>query len=345
MAQRRSVWNARAARWLWIAFAMLGSAWLYQAVIPRVELTRHTTPSELVSVAPGRRVRLHCEGERSAASVVLECGQGCGVDAWRLVQPRVARFARVCAFDRAGIGWSDPAPAGTRDAASSSTDLQRMASDGRIARPFVYVAHSAAAFHALVYLQHHASDVSGLVFVEGSHHAELARTSPQQRSERAQVMQSLALCSALAPTGIPRIFAALGLFPLPPRAEAYPLESQRSARAAALRSSYCDTLRREIAAFDLSAEQASQVAPPPGLPIVSLSGTADKPDGPPSHIDLDLRLARLSQRGVHWISQTSGHYIQLDQPELVVAAVQHIVHILEREGISSTASSAAGAHE
>src|SRR3712207_3720512 len=60
----------------------------------------------------GRRLRIHCAGVSTAGgpTVVLESGFGNSSSTWNRVQPEVAKFARVCSYDRAGLGGSDPAP-------------------------------------------------------------------------------------------------------------------------------------------------------------------------------------------------------------------------------------------
>jgi pimeloyl-ACP methyl ester carboxylesterase len=269
--------------------------------------------------------------------VVLECGKGCGIDAWGFVQPQVARFARVCAFDRAGIGWSDAA-AGTRDAVTLTEELHRALDAAGVTRPFAYVAHSAASFHALVYAQRYPRDVSGVVFVEGSHYAEVSR-SQGQRVQLRDTLRLLSVCKNLAAMGIPRWLGAAGLFELPPRIDQYPSEARGSARASAYRTGYCDTLRREILAFEQSANQASSVQLPRSLPIVSLSGLASDRHGPTPHVDLDRRLAQLSDFGEHWTSLRSGHYPQLEHPEWVSAAVQRVMRTSKRKTLSEASSS------
>jgi pimeloyl-ACP methyl ester carboxylesterase len=135
------------------------------------------------------------------------------------------------------------------------------------------------------------------------------------------------------------LLGALGLVELPPRIDDYPPETRNSARASAYRNTYCGTLRREILAFEQSAAQASRVELPRMLPIVSLSGLANKADGPPPHVDLDRRLAELSERGEHWISKRAGHYPQLDQPAWVVTAIEQVVRSARSNDHPTSASS------
>jgi hypothetical protein len=65
-------------------------------------------PGQLIDVG-GWRLHLHCTGDTVASqpTVILEAGVGDFSVEWSLVQPRVASFARVCSYDRAGDGWSE----------------------------------------------------------------------------------------------------------------------------------------------------------------------------------------------------------------------------------------------
>src|SRR5258708_31144047 len=80
----------------------------YQAIAWRADAQRSRRPGQLVS-AGEFRLNLYCTGQGSP-TVVLESGLADTLDAWRRVQPDIARFARVCSYDRAGYGYSDPGP-------------------------------------------------------------------------------------------------------------------------------------------------------------------------------------------------------------------------------------------
>ena len=73
------------------------------------QLEPYTHPQQLVEIAPGRRLNLYCTGSGSP-TVVMDAGFGASAWLWVLVQPAVAGLTRVCSYDRAGEGWSDPGP-------------------------------------------------------------------------------------------------------------------------------------------------------------------------------------------------------------------------------------------
>ena len=100
-------------------------------------------PGDLVRL-DGRRINVRCLGA-GAPTVILESGYEADSLAWWKVEPEVARFTRVCSYDRAGAGFSDPGPL-PRDGAAIAADLDKALSAAGIRGPFVLVGHSAGGF-------------------------------------------------------------------------------------------------------------------------------------------------------------------------------------------------------
>src|SRR6266581_4556210 len=114
MTSRSDGSPSSAAAWRWIGYALgaltaaTSAAVAYQAIADTRDRRRYPPPGQLVDVN-GHRLHLHCQGQGSP-TVVLEAGLSHGAIEWGLVQPEVAKFTRVCAYDRAGHGWSEPGP-------------------------------------------------------------------------------------------------------------------------------------------------------------------------------------------------------------------------------------------
>src|SRR5207245_487834 len=110
---------------------------------------------------------LNCSGEGSP-TVVLEHGLiGSYLD-WYRVQPEIARFTRVCSYDRAGYGWSDRSPK-ARVPSAMAAELHALLDKAREKPPFVLIGHSMGAFDVLMYAHLFPEEVSGVVLVDGSH--------------------------------------------------------------------------------------------------------------------------------------------------------------------------------
>ena len=104
--------------WRWTTRILIGlcagfivaacSGATYQWFSTRKELAETPPPGRLVDVG-GHRLHIWCTGAGEPA-VILETGLGGSTVGWGFVQPEVARFTRVCSYDRAGLGYSDPGP-------------------------------------------------------------------------------------------------------------------------------------------------------------------------------------------------------------------------------------------
>jgi pimeloyl-ACP methyl ester carboxylesterase len=152
----------RGLKWLGIGLAvLLVTGAVYQQI---GLLLDWRPPSSDMLKLDGGAVHLACRGT-GRRTIVLDAGAGAGVFEWFRLAPLLARSGRVCAFDRAGLGWSDPAGAGA-DALTASDRLAALVRKARIATPFVYVGHSLGANFAEVYRDRHPADVSALVLIE-----------------------------------------------------------------------------------------------------------------------------------------------------------------------------------
>jgi len=123
-------------------------------------------PGRLVDIG-GRRLHLNCQG-KGGPTVILEAGGGAFSIDWALAQPRIAAFTRVCAYDRAGMAWSDPGPAddGVEQVAS---DLHSLMAKAHIAPPYVIAGQSIGGIFARAYQRRYPAEVAGLVLVDSTH--------------------------------------------------------------------------------------------------------------------------------------------------------------------------------
>jgi pimeloyl-ACP methyl ester carboxylesterase len=113
-----------------------------------------------------RALFLTCTGTGSP-TVVLEAGSGNAADTWGSVQPEVARLTRVCSYDRAGLGQSDPAPGGVRTVQDSVDDLHALLTAADISGPIVLAGHSLGGLIVRLYASQYPEDVAGIVLVDG----------------------------------------------------------------------------------------------------------------------------------------------------------------------------------
>ena len=113
------------------------------------------------------RMNIDCSGEGSP-TVMLESGLGGPSVDWLMVQPEVAKFARVCSYDRAGYGWSDSGPK-PRTSLQIAYELKRLLQAAGQQGPYVLVGHSMGGYDIRVYTGQYPTDVVGMVLVDASH--------------------------------------------------------------------------------------------------------------------------------------------------------------------------------
>jgi len=147
-----------------VALAATGAS--YQAVATAIDQGTYPAPGQLVDVG-GYRLHINCMGQGSP-TVILESGLANMSADWANVQPLVAEGTRVCAYDRAGIAWSDPGPQ-PRDPRQIAGELHTLLNRAGIAGPYVLVGQSVGGLYVRMYAARYASEVVGMVLVDASH--------------------------------------------------------------------------------------------------------------------------------------------------------------------------------
>jgi pimeloyl-ACP methyl ester carboxylesterase len=260
-----------------------------------------------------------CIGE-GTPTVILESGLGDSYTSWHKVQPKIARVTRVCSYDRAGLGYSDssPRPRTSRDVAEELHVLLRNAG---ISGPLILVGHSMGGFDVRVFASLYRTDVAGIVLVDSSHPAQQKRFPPALTNLDATWLREQEFLEFTMPFGIPRL---LGF-----------CDSDPEVRAAECNFHSVRESVAELKAASTSAAQTTASGSLGAMPLVVLSHDPDKPQTElPEDLDkpvndtwqqMQNELAQLSTASTHVIAKNSGHYIQLDRPELVIAAVRQVV--------------------
>jgi pimeloyl-ACP methyl ester carboxylesterase len=171
----------------------------------------------MIKVA-GHRLHLHCTGH-GTPTVILEAGNLGMAAHWVRIQQEVARVARVCSYDRAGMGWSEAAR-GSRDARQISAQLHSLLSGAGETGPYVLVGHSYGGLYALNHAGQYPAEVVGLVLLDSSHPDQFTRTAEGQAMFR-RTSRLGAVLPWLARLGIVRLTHFLPGHPdLPPQQRA-----------------------------------------------------------------------------------------------------------------------------
>ena len=295
------------------ALAFIGA--VYQFIADKVSEKKYPPPGRLVDVG-GYRLHIHClgtEGAKAGPVVVMDAGIGECSLGWSLVQPQIARFARVCSYDRAGLGWSDAAPT-ARTSQQIVNDLHALLERAGIAPPYVLVGHSFGGLNVRLYASQFPEEVVGLVLVDAANeNYSISHLNP--------LYIRLGLLTAFL--GIPRLFAGLVLSANP----IFAVDSRYPSayRAIATSTKYLNTVRREWSAVDESWRQARNSKKSLGdRPLVALLPTSEHELFPVAK-QLQMDLASRSTAGRLIMVEQSSHHIQHDRPETVIDAVREVV--------------------
>ncbi len=295
--------------------ALSGAA--YEAIAARGDARVHPAPGRLVDVG-GFRLHIHCVGVGSP-TVVLDAGLGASSLDWGLVQPELATTTRVCAYDRAGMGWSDPSPR-ARTPDNIAEELHTLLANADIAGPYVLVAHSLSGKYARLFAFHHSEEMAGIVLVDARSEDVDARTSTAENSAFIEAVEAQGRQYALARRfGVARLFGAqlagASSLPAETRRQMALLGTQQSAIAATTAEA------RARAASDAELEAAPTLGALALIVLVSDQSIAMVPHWE----DAQRRQTALSSAGRMAIASGSSHYIQWDQPRLVIESVREVV--------------------
>ena len=294
------------------------AGFIYQNVAEARDRRFNPMPGQLVEVN-GHKMHIFCEGTGTPA-VILDSGLGDSYVSWRKVQPDIAKVTTVCSYDRKGLGYSDPSgePRTAKVIAAELHDLLRTAG---IAPPYVLVGHSMAGYDVRLYANSYPQELAGIIFVDASHPDQESRFPPELRALEGSSHREEQFIAFTMPFGVPRL---LGL------CEDDPVE-----RAAECNWNSARAKLAEEKSFDESAAQAARTGPFGDMPLAVLSHDPDKlfTELPPDIAKatneawekMQEELAHLSTRGTQTISKNSSHYIQFDNPNLVISAVRAVM--------------------
>ena len=157
-------WLGRILLVLIVVLVLLGAVGaIYQARASTADRAKFPPPGELVQVAD-KRMHIHCQGEGSPTAI-LDAGTGGWSIAWSNIMPELAQETRVCSYDRAGLGWSDPAD-DARTPQDIASDLKALLDAASIESPYIITGFSYTGLSARVFSFHNPDEVVGLVLVD-----------------------------------------------------------------------------------------------------------------------------------------------------------------------------------
>jgi pimeloyl-ACP methyl ester carboxylesterase len=309
---------------------------LTSATLAAQQIDIGPAPGRLIDIA-GRKLHVNCTGsgpatdgpsKRTGPTIVLEAGASSFAIDWSLVQPAIARTSRVCSYDRAGSGWSDPRT-DVETPARIVADLHAALGAAGEKPPYVMVGASAGGLYVRLYQLDYPSEVIGLVLVDPSTEDRLFTTYQQRVVPIAsltaeQLLSTLPTTAVNIPARQPQTGAPFDRLP----ADLYELRIKIDRR---LIGSMPPSVSPEIVREASEGQRAGLARlldsrgradnPMRNTPVIVLTRGQNAGQG---LAEAHAGLARLSTNSRHAVVPMAGHEIHLFTPEVVIQAIDDV---------------------
>jgi pimeloyl-ACP methyl ester carboxylesterase len=314
--------RSRSRRWLiypviaMLALAAIGGG--YETVREAADAKAYPMPGQLIDVG-GHRLHLSCTGSGSP-TVVLEPGAGEMSSVLGWIAPAVARDTRVCVYDRAGRGWSEPADT-AQDGMRIAADLHTLLQRGNVPGPYVLAGHSFGGLYVLTFAARYPDEVAGMVLVDSTAPASAAKpaaTAPGDGGSYDIMGRVSALASVSARLGLGRLYGQFDYGSLPPR-------SRDEARASVAHAKQLRSTIDEYVQGNASVEQAASLRDFADKPLVVLTAGIGSDD---ADLAAQNRLAALSTNSAHRVIDGATHASFISDEEDAATTTQAILDVV-----------------
>jgi pimeloyl-ACP methyl ester carboxylesterase len=304
---RTRVWLLNPVLVILVLFA-LGGAYetISQSTAPAVAMR-----GQLVDVGP-YRLHLECTGSRGP-TVILEPGGGGSAASMGLIAPSVARDSRVCVYDRAGRGWSDPA-ASPPDGAQIATDLHRLLARAHVPGPYVLAGHSFGGLYVRTYAAKYPEEVAGLVLIDSTA-AKSTPVSPQKAGSYSILKHLSSLAATTSRLGVGRFIADTDFSDLPPK---YRDDARKTAVTGKEMGGFLD----EFGVANRSEAEAGTLRSLDAKPLIVLTASRGNSKG---WMADQNETVTLSTNSLHRVVSGATHASFVDDPDHA-AAVTRAIH-------------------
>lgn len=284
----------------------------YEQVAAAGDATAYPAPGRLVDVG-GYRLHLDCRGEGSP-TIVMDAGLGKSSLDWTLIQPQLAHTTKVCTYDRAGMGWSDPGPA-PRTPSHIASELHVLLHNAGVAGPYLLVGHSLAGKNMRMFANDYPAEIAGMVLIDAR--SEAVEANADQPTFAAGLEAQATQYAVARKLGIARLFGGslVGLPQISPAlaTQMALFETGPSAIAATTQEGLNRT------ADDLTLARSDLGS----MPLTVIAAGSNMTD--PAWSAAQSSMAKLSTKGRLVVAEGSGHAVHLEKPEIVIDAISGLV--------------------
>ena len=282
-------------------------------------------PGQLVNIG-SHTMHIYCRGTGRPV-VVMDSGLGGLSLEWYTIQLALAEHVQTCIYDRAGYGWSYPGPE-PRTSLRISDELYLLLQTANINGPYVLVGHSFGGYNMQLFADHHPEVTAGLVLVDSSHADQVHRfMAPPIRVK-------------LVPTIKGKYF--ITQFSRPQLHPKLPKKIRGIVSVLLNSVAMRRAMANEFMYFSQSADEVKMAGPLPDIPLVVLTrGKRVWPEDRRGELMerlwevLQSELAMQGPQYIQIIANQSGHHIHLDQPQLVIDAINQVIETYDFQSLDS----------
>ena len=266
----------------------------YETVQEQIDRSASAMPGQMVDVG-GHRLYMHCTGSGSPTVVLVSGLAETSVYWGGWIAPAVARNTTVCAYDRAGQGWSDP-PASPQDGVAVVTDLHTLLDRAQIPGPYVLVGHSTGGAYIRVFAARYPDQVAGMVFLD-SQPNEAFTGLPDFPSQYSTIRRASALFPSLARLGAFRLANQFAPDPLP-------IPTRDEERAVISTANLNRIQRDEFAELPMTLTEAAALTTLGDRPLIVVTAVKGAQAG---WLPLQDRMTGLSSNSAHRVLADTDH--------------------------------------
>lgn len=309
----------------------------YHLIASLLENRKYQPPGQLIDIG-GCKLHLLAKGQ-GEITVVLDHSLG-GIDGYFLID-KIAKITRVCIYDRAGYGWSNQSPK-PRCSQEIVQELDKLLSLGKIEPPYILVGDSFGSYNVRLYAAQFPEKVVGMVLTEGLHELAMSKMSITLWGLRLFFMSGFAMSTLGAVLGIIRLLGLMGMFEfLKKELRQFPKETLKTVKRSFYHPKHWITMWREMWNLNKSANQVRQSGSFGNLPMVSIKANsffhrsifnfympvkaADK-----LRDTMHDEILKLSTNCTQIQALKSSHFVWVDEPEIIVEAIQEVLHKLKK---------------
>jgi pimeloyl-ACP methyl ester carboxylesterase len=325
---------------------LLTAGSIFQRRTTAADFEKFPAPGQLVDVG-GYSLHIHCTGAEGGPTVVVDAGNGDFSVTWSGIQREVEKSARICTYDRAGYGWSDPSPH-PRTASHMANELHQLLVNADVKPPYILVGHSLGGLTVRVYASLYPDQVAGMILVDAGHEDQLQRLPPEYLRLYRQQQSYFSVLGFMSRFGILRLIgsSSKGADLAPPQVAKLPKEIQPVYLTMISHPSYFDTtlaelralpeITAEVRATDALGDTPLLILTADSLDEAALQSIGLGEDFPAARLqqtfnELQNEFEALSTRSRHITVKDSTHAINLDQPQAVIDAILDMVTLTGME--------------